>query len=83
MRRWAGCCGSTFSWANYVEAGSVLASITNLHGERLAVMRAPHGGLVAAVRHFVSVNPGDLVFALYLRALQELGLDMFARHSFP
>jgi predicted deacylase len=52
---------------DYVEAGSVLASITNLHGEQVAEMRAPYAGLVAAVRRFVSVNPGDLVFALYPR----------------
>jgi uncharacterized protein len=52
---------------DYVEAGAVLAEITNLHGERLAHVRAPHSGLVAAVRRFVSVNPGDLVFALYPR----------------
>jgi predicted deacylase len=52
---------------DYVEAGAVLAVITNLHGEPLVEIRAPHGGLIAAVRHFVSVNPGDLVFALYPR----------------
>lgn len=57
----------TVRLGDYVEAGSLLAWITNLHGERLADMRAPHGGLIAAVRHFVSVNPGDLVFALYPR----------------
>jgi predicted deacylase len=50
-----------------VDAGAILATITNLHGERLAEMRAPQGGLVAAVRRFVSVNPGDLVFALFPR----------------
>ena len=52
---------------DYVEAGRILARITNLHGEQLAEIRAPHAGLVAAVRHFISVNPGDLVFALYPR----------------
>ncbi|HEV2356231.1 MAG TPA: succinylglutamate desuccinylase/aspartoacylase family protein [bacterium] len=51
----------------YVEAGTILASITNLHGERLAEIQAPHAGLVAAIRQFISVNPGDLVFALYPR----------------
>ncbi|MHB8730782.1 MAG: succinylglutamate desuccinylase/aspartoacylase family protein [bacterium] len=50
---------------DYVEAGSILARITNIHGEQLAEISAPHAGLVAAVRHFISVNPGDLVFALY------------------
>jgi len=48
-----------------VEAGATLASITDLHGRSVAEMRAPHAGLVVAVRRFVSVNPGDLVFALY------------------
>lgn len=52
---------------DYVEAGAVLASITNLHGERLAEIRAPSAGLVAALRRFVSVGPGDLVCALYPR----------------
>lgn len=52
---------------DYVEAGTVLATITNLHGEVVAEMAAPHAGLVTAVRRFVSVNPGDLVFALYPR----------------
>lgn len=52
---------------DYVEAGTVLATITNLHGEPVAEMTAPHAGLVTAVRRFVSVNPGDLVFALYPR----------------
>ncbi|TMJ14023.1 MAG: hypothetical protein E6H02_04090, partial [Bacillati bacterium ANGP1] len=50
-----------------VEAGALLATITNLHGERLAEMRASHPGLVAAVRRFVSVNSGELVFAFYPR----------------
>jgi uncharacterized protein len=52
---------------DYVESQALLASITNLHGDRLAELRAPHPGLVAAVRCFVSVNPGDLVLALYPR----------------
>jgi predicted deacylase len=50
-----------------VESGAILATITNLHGEPLTKMRAPYAGLVAAVRQFVSVNPGDLVFALFPR----------------
>lgn len=48
-----------------VETGAILATITDLHGDRLADMRAPRDGLVAAVRRFVSVNPGDLVFAFF------------------
>ena len=51
----------------HVEAGVLLATITNLHGDLLAEMRAPHSGLVAAVRMFVSVNSGELVFAFYPR----------------
>lgn len=51
----------------FVEAGTLLATITDLHGETLAEMRAPHPGLVAGVRSFVSVNPGDHVFALFPR----------------
>jgi predicted deacylase len=50
-----------------VEAEALLATITDLHGEPVAEMRAPHAGLVAAVRHFVSVNPGDHVFAFFRR----------------
>jgi predicted deacylase len=50
-----------------VNSGAILATITNLHGERLAEIRAPHAGLVAAVRQYVSVNPGDLVFAFFPR----------------
>ena len=46
---------------DYVEAGSILARITDLHGEQIAEIGAPHAGLIAAVRHFVSVNPGDVV----------------------
>jgi uncharacterized protein len=48
-----------------VEAGAALASITDLHGRLVAQICAPHAGLVVAIRRFVSVNPGDLVFALY------------------
>lgn len=51
----------------FVEAGMLLATITDLHGEMVAEMRAPHPGLVAGVRSFVSVNPGDHVFALFPR----------------
>ena len=51
----------------YVKTGAILATITNLHGERLAEMRAPQTGLVMAVRQFVSINPGELVFAFYPR----------------
>ncbi|HLW59452.1 MAG TPA: succinylglutamate desuccinylase/aspartoacylase family protein [bacterium] len=50
-----------------VEAGAGLAAITDLHGEPLVEMRAPYAGLVAAVRQFVSVNPGELVIALFPR----------------
>ena len=48
-----------------VDAGAGLATITDLHGETLVEMRAPYAGLVAAVRRFVSVNPGELVIALF------------------
>ncbi len=51
-----------------VQAGTLLATITDLHGEKVAEMRAPYAGLVAGVRTFVSVNPGDHVFALFPRA---------------
>ena len=50
-----------------VQAGALLATITNLHGEDLAEMRAPSAGLVAGVRTFISVNPGDHVFAFFPR----------------
>ena len=50
---------------DHVQAGTLLATITDLHGEPVAEMRAPHAGLVAAVRHYVSVNPGDHVFAFF------------------
>jgi predicted deacylase len=50
-----------------VEAGALLARITDLHGETLTEICAPHSGLVAAVRQFVSVNPGDHVFAFFPR----------------
>jgi predicted deacylase len=52
---------------DYVEAGMVLATVTNLHGEPVAEMTAPHDGLIVAIRRFVSVNRGDVVFALYPR----------------
>jgi hypothetical protein len=51
-----------------VETGAHLATITNLHGEPVAEMRAPYAGLVVGVRSFVSVNPGDHVFA-FLRPM--------------
>lgn len=51
-----------------VEARAVLAVITDLHGAKVAEIPAPHAGLVVAVRRFVSVNPGDMVFALYPRS---------------
>ena len=54
----------------HVEAGTLLATITDLHGEPVAEMRAPYAGLVAAVRDYVSVNPGDHVFAFF-RPLSE------------
>jgi predicted deacylase len=48
----------------HVETGGLLATITNLHGLPMAEMRAPYAGFVVGVRSFVSVNPGDHVFAL-------------------
>lgn len=48
-----------------VAGGALLATISDLHGAPVAEMRAPHAGLVAAVRCFVSVNPGDHVFAFF------------------
>lgn len=50
-----------------VEAGALLATITNLHGEQIEEMRAPRAGLLAAARRYVSINPGDVVFALFPR----------------
>jgi predicted deacylase len=52
---------------DYVESGTVLARITDLHGEPVAEMRAPRAGLICAVRRFVSVNAGDHVFAFFHR----------------
>ncbi len=51
-----------------VQAGVLLATITDLHGEAIAEMRAPSAGLVAGARTFISVNPGDHVFAFFPRA---------------
>jgi predicted deacylase len=51
----------------WVPAGTLLATVTDFHGALLAEMRAPHEGLVAAVRRFVSVSPGDHVFAFFPR----------------
>jgi len=51
-----------------VQADALLATITDLHGKAVAEMRAPYAGLVAGVRTFVSVNPGDHVFAFFPRA---------------
>ena len=51
-----------------VRADALLATITDLHGEHIAEMRAPYAGLVAGVRTLVSVNPGDHVFAFFPRA---------------
>jgi predicted deacylase len=47
------------------EAGARLATIHDLHGDPVAELRAPHAGLVAAVRDFVSVNAGEHVIALF------------------
>jgi predicted deacylase len=48
-----------------VRADTLLATITDLHGQPIGEIRAPYDGLVAAVRRFVSVNPGEHVFALF------------------
>jgi predicted deacylase len=48
-----------------VEAGARLATIHDLHGDPIEELRAPHAGLVAAVRDFVSVNAGEHVIALF------------------
>ena len=50
-----------------VRAGALLARITDLHGDQIAEMHAPYAGLVAGIRTFVSVNPGDHVFAFFPR----------------
>lgn len=52
---------------DHVEAGARLATIHDLHGDPLAELRAPHAGLVAAARDFVSVNAGEHVIALFPR----------------
>jgi predicted deacylase len=48
-----------------VRADTLLAIITDLHGQPISEIRAPYDGLVAGVRRFVSVNPGEHVFALF------------------
>jgi uncharacterized protein len=50
-----------------VTAGALLATITDLHGELVAEIRAPEAGLVAGIRQAASVSPGDNLFALYPR----------------
>lgn len=50
-----------------VASGMCLATIHDLHGGLVAELRAPHAGLVAGVREFVSVNAGEHVIALFPR----------------
>ena len=50
-----------------VEPGALLATVQDLHGDALAEIRAPHAGLVAAARDFISVNAGEHVIALFPR----------------
>jgi predicted deacylase len=50
-----------------VKPDELLATICDLHGASVAEIRSPHGGLVAGVREFVSVNAGEHVIALFPR----------------
>lgn len=50
-----------------VEAGSVLATIHDLHDRLLAEVTAPRDGCIGAHRTFVSVNPGDNLFTIFKR----------------
>jgi predicted deacylase len=52
---------------DHVRAGARLATIHDLHGDPVADIVAPHAGLVAAARDFVSVNAGEHVIALFPR----------------
>jgi predicted deacylase len=51
----------------FVAAGTRLATIHDLHDVPVAEIRAPHGGLVAGIREFASVNAGEHVIALFPR----------------
>ena len=48
-----------------VEAGTVLATIHDLHDRPLAEVTAPWSGHIGAHRTFVSVNPGDNLFTIF------------------
>ena len=55
------------SLGDHVASGARLATIHDLHGDPVAELAAPHAGLVAAARNFISVNAGEHVIALFPR----------------
>lgn len=58
-----------------VQVGDVLATIHDLHGNELAAVRAPDGGLIGARLGYISVNPGDRL----LRMLRDVDTAVIAR----
>jgi predicted deacylase len=48
-----------------VQGGRPLAVISNLNGESLVELRVPSDGVLAMLRHSLSVEPGDLVAAVF------------------
>jgi predicted deacylase len=48
-----------------VNAGDVLGTVYDLHGETIEEIQAPKAGIVAAHREYASASPGDLICTLF------------------
>jgi predicted deacylase len=51
-----------------ISSGDALGTIRGLNGEPLADVVAPAGGVVACLRHALSIEPGDLVAVIFANA---------------
>ncbi len=50
---------------DWAEAGQLLATVHTLGGECLQEVRAPRAGIVAILRTFSSVKPGERLIQLF------------------
>ena len=50
---------------DYVVAGQLIATVTDLAGDRSIPVHTDHAGVILAIRQYLSTSPGDLLFRIF------------------
>ena len=50
---------------DYVVAGQLIATVTDLAGDRSIAVHTDRAGVILAIRQYLSTSPGDLLFRIF------------------